>query len=149
MTNKYAKEMQPINYLVTEIDAAFHEAARKLELTDSAMLVLYGLCDQGTPCPLNDIIRLSGLRKQTVNSALRKLEADGIVYLENLDRRKKRVCLTEQGKRLAEATVMQILQIEDEIFSAWTQAERDSYLELTRRYLTEFKAKTRDIRRLS
>lgn len=147
MTNRYAREMQPINYLTTEIDAAFHEAARKLELTDSAMLVLYGLCSQGGECALGDIIRLSGAHKQTVNSALRRLESEGTVCLEKLDGRKKRVCLTESGRALAEGTVMQLLRIEDEIFGAWTQEERDSYIALTRRYLTEFKEKTRDIRR--
>ena len=70
-----SKEMRRYNHLVGEIDGVYHEMSLRLGLSDSAMIVLYTLCDSGGPCPLRDICRRSGLSKQTVNSALRKLEA--------------------------------------------------------------------------
>ena len=56
-------EMKRFNYLSSELDAAYHEAAKKFGLSDSAMWVLYIICDNGEPCPLNDICKLSGISK--------------------------------------------------------------------------------------
>ena len=68
--------LQRFNYLFGETDALYHELALKLGLSDSAMKILYVICDTGEPCLLREICRRSGLSKQTLNSALRKLEAD-------------------------------------------------------------------------
>ena len=99
-------ELNRINYLTNEIDAAYHEAARKLHLSDSALLILYTICNHGDGCLLYDICRLSGASKQTINSALRKLEAEGIIYLETFDGKKKKVYLTEKGRQVDRKSVV-------------------------------------------
>ena len=109
------------------------------------MQVLYTICNNGEGCQIGDICRLSGISKQTINSALRKLEAEGIVYLEASGRRKKRVCLTEQGRKLAEETVVKLIEIENGILDSWSRQELEQYLELTRRYLDSFRAKVREL----
>ena len=76
------EQVKRFNLLTTEIDAAYHEATLKLGLSDSAMIILYTICLFEGACPLGDIVVLSGLPKQTVNSALRKLEGEDVVYLE-------------------------------------------------------------------
>ncbi|HBA63074.1 MAG TPA: MarR family transcriptional regulator [Lachnospiraceae bacterium] len=145
MMGYVAAEMKRFNYLTSEIDAAYHEAALKLGLTDSAMMVLYAICNHGEDCPLNDIIHLSGASKQTVNSALRKLENMDVIYLENYSGRKKNVCLTDKGKVLVKDTVLRIIEIENSIFDSWTEEERNIYISLTEKYLSSFKEKIRDI----
>lgn len=137
--------MRRFNHLVSETDAAYHEAALKMGMSDSIMQIMYILCDKGGDCPLGEICRLSGISKQTINSALRKLEAEGIVYLEASGRRKKRVCLTEQGRKLAEETVVKLIEIENGILDSWSRQELEQYLELTRRYLDSFRAKVREL----
>ena len=62
--------MRSINHLLSEIDAAYHEASLRLGLADSAMQILYILCSQGGACLLRNICRQSGTSKQTINSAL-------------------------------------------------------------------------------
>lgn len=134
-----------ISYLTSEIDAAYHEAALGLGLSDSAMRVLYTLCLNGASCPLSEIISLSGISKQTINSALRKLEDAGMIYLETTGGRKKSVGLTALGSTLAQNTVLRVLGIEDEIFSAWSKAELETYISLTERYLSAFREKVREL----
>lgn len=131
-------KMKMFNHLWNEIDATYHDAALKLKLSDSAMIILYTICNNGDSCMIGDITRLSGISKQTINSSLRKLETDGIIYLELVGLRKKRVCLTEKGKRFAEDTVLKIINIENKIYNSWTKAELDLYLELTQRFLHDF-----------
>lgn len=140
------EEMKKFNYLSSEIDAAYHEAAQRLGLSDSAMQILYAICNHGEQCLLSDICRLSGTSKQTINSALRKLEAEGTVYLKTAMGKKKVVCLTENGKELVNRTVAQLIKAENEIFSSWQEQEFKLYLELTQKYLISFKNKIKEFK---
>lgn len=139
------KEMQRFNYLMSETDAAYHEAALRLGLSDSTMLILYTLCNSGGSCLLSEICRLSGISKQTVNSALRKLEGEKVVYLEASGGRKKRVCLTDKGHALAAGTVVRLIEIENGILESWRGEEVEQYLELTRRYLAALRERIRGL----
>lgn len=139
MQGKSRESLNRFNYLFGETDALYHEMAHKLGLSDSAMKILYTVCDTGEPCPLQEICRRSGLSKQTVNSALRKLEGERVLYLENAGSRGKQVRLTETGRALAERTALRIIEIENEVFAAWTPADVQTYLALTERFLNDVK----------
>lgn len=145
MAGMIIEEVKRFNYLTSEIDAAYHEAALKLGLSDSAMLILYTICNYGECCQLKDIRALSGISKQTINSALRKLEKEGIVYLEAAGGRRKMVCLTDAGKELSANTVARLIEIENRIYGSWSRADVEKYIELTQRYLTTFKDKVKEL----
>ena len=141
-----SKEILRLNYLIGETDAAYHELALSFGLSDSVMRILYAICDMGEPCPLAMICRRSGQSKQTVNSALRRMENDGIVYLERRDAKQKNVCLTESGKRLAARTAMRVLETENAILSEWPREDCEQYLALTERFLVCFREKSKELR---
>ena len=145
MSDAIREQSKRLDLLISETDAIYHEATLKLGLTDSAMSVLYTICLFDGECSLRDIIAYSGIPKQTVNSALRKLEEEGIVYLEGMDGKKKRACLTEEGKRTAERTVVKLIEIENGILASWPREELEWYLELTERYLVALKGKIKDL----
>lgn len=134
-----SKELKRYNYLVNEINAAYHDTSLKLGLPDSSMIVLYSICDKGAPCLLKEIVHNSGISKQTVNSALRKLETEGVIYLESAGAKNKTVCLTEYGRQLADRTAGKMINIENDIFSSWPEDDVEKYLELTERYLRDFR----------
>lgn len=142
MNTHSSKELKRYNYLVGEIEAAYHEVSLKLGLSDSAMMILYAICDKGDSCLLRDICYQCGISKQTVNSALRKLEAEGMVYPEAADAKNKRICLTDQGKRLAGRTARRIIEMENDIFSSWAEEDVENYLKLTERFLHDFKSRS-------
>ena len=113
-------ELKRYNHLITETDRAYHEASLRLGLSDSAMIILYTICEDGQErCPLKELCRRSGLSKQTVNSALRKLEGEEILSLEKAGGKNKNVRLTEKGKALADNTALRIMEAENEIY-LWT-----------------------------
>ena len=145
MAGYTTKEMRRFNYLISETNAAYHEAALKLGMSDSVMQILYTICNSGDSCLLGEICSLSGISKQTVNSALRKLEAEEIVYLEASGGRKKRVCLTDKGRALAAGTVVRLMEIENGILESWPKEEVEQYLELTRKYLEALREKMRGL----
>lgn len=135
-------ELKRYNYLCSEIDALYHEASFRLGLSDSAMQILYAICNNGGgSCPLHEICRLSGIRKQTLNSALRKLEKENLIFLTAQTGRKKLVTLTEAGRQLAGRTAVRLISLENEIFRSWSPEDQQEYLRLTQKYLTAFRAK--------
>ena len=139
------QRLKHFNFLTSEINSVYHEAALKFGLNDSAMMVLYAVCDHDGSCLLNEIGRLSGTSKQTVHSAVRRLEEEGYVRLDAFDGRKKVVRLTEGGEELMKRTALQLIRIEEEIWDSWTQEECELYLSLTQRYLDCFRSKVAGI----
>lgn len=133
------------NHLIGETDAVYHEMSLKSGLSDSAMKILYTICDCGECCLLHEICRRSGMSKQTANSALRKLESEGIVFLEAANAKNKNVRLSEKGKKLAQKTAMKILQFENEIWASWPQKDVEKYLELTEDFLIKLREKAKNM----
>lgn len=132
--------MRRFNHLVSETDAVYHEVSARLGLSDSVMQILYILYDfPDGRCALQEICRWSGTSKQTINSALRRLEAEGVLYLEQAGGKRKTVCPTEAGRSLAERTVAKIMEAENAVFAAWPPEALETYLTLTERYLAAFR----------
>lgn len=145
MKNYTSKEMKRFNYLLGETEAIYHEFSLRLGLSDSAMKVLYTICDNGGSCLLQEICRRSGLSKQTLNSAIRKLEREGVLYLESTGGRVKKVCLTDEGETLVSRTALRIIKMENAIFSFWPKEDVETYLELTERFLLDLKKKAKEL----
>lgn len=144
--NPYSsREMRRFNHLMGETDAVYHELALRLGLTDSAMMILYTICCFGDCCLLQEICRLSCLSKQTINSALRKLEADGLLYLEPSGKKSKIVHLTEKGVQFADNTVVRVIEMENDIFRSFSKEDLEKYLSLTERFLVELQKKTKEL----
>ena len=87
-------------YLAGEINALYHEAAVKMGISDSVQNILYVICEQGNQCLQSEISKRTGISRQTINSAIRKLEKDEILYLEQGKGRNTIVCLTEKGEKI-------------------------------------------------
>ena len=123
-----------INHLISELDHIYHEMALRFKLSDSAFSILYTLCVEGDGSELSLIVNHAGLAKQTVNSALRKLEEENIITLVLDGKRKKKIFLTEKGIKLCEATVIKIIELENNIFLSWGDEKSNRYIEETREY---------------
>lgn len=130
----FSNALKRSNYLINKSEKLYHELANKLGLNDSTMQVLYTLCDIGDNCQIKDICYHSGTSKQTINSTLRKLEKDGYIYLRNINGKSKAVCLTESGKELINNSVRKIIDIENDIFSTWSEDELNNYYKLLEKY---------------
>ena len=145
MNIKISESLKHFNYLQSELDAVYHEASLKLGMSDSSMIILYTLCNEGGSCLLNDICILTYLSKQTINSAIRKLEAEDILYLKASDGKRKLVCLTEKGKQLSEKTVAKIIDIENRIFDSWSSEAKQQYFGAIQNYVAAFKEELKNL----
>lgn len=146
MTEPVSNHLKRYNLLIGEIDSVYHEFSLSLGLCDSVSMVLYALYTNGGHCLLKDICRLSGRSKQTINSAVRSLEKEKLIALENVNGKNKLVKLTEDGKKFSENTVSKIVKAENEIFDGWSAEDKEKYLMLTERYLDALEAKSKKIK---
>lgn len=140
MEKEINEQFMKLNYIIGDLDSAYHSAALKLGLTDSNMAIIYAIRAEGRPCRISEICRLTGLSKQTVNSALRRLESDGIIRLDAVDGKRKSAALTERGTELSERTVARVIAAENRVFGSWTEEERSEFLRLNRKLCEQLKA---------
>ena len=139
MPDKLHDKVHRINCLTEEVDSLYHQAALRLGVSDSVLFVLYMLHINGEKCLLYDTYKESGISKQTINSAVRKLENEGIVYLEKHNGKTKIVCLTEKGKNYVGQTAAKLAEAECQAFSDWSEEEIDMYLQLIMKHDTSLR----------
>lgn len=134
MENKSFNKVHRVNCLAKDMNALYHRAARILGVSDSELSVLYMIYEKGDRCRLYDICNESGISKQTINSALRRLEGEGAVYLEQSGGKAKLVCLTEKGNALVKKTAARLFKAESDAFKSWAEEDFEAYLRLMEKY---------------
>ena len=135
------QKVKRYNCVMNEINSIYHDAAMRMGISNSAQSILYVICENGDRCLQSEIYKQTGISRKTINSSIRKLEKEGIVYLEQGPGCNTIVCLTDGGKEVADQKVRPIIRIEDEIFDEWTENEARLYQELTERYRDSLKKK--------
>lgn len=132
--------MRRVNCLTNATDALYHQVARKFGVADSVMITAYMLHEKGDGCLLYDVYSESGVTKQTINSAIRKLERDGYIYLTRDSGKAKRIWLTDTGKEFIANTAARLYEAECRAFQPWTDEEFEMYFRLIEKYNEAFRA---------
>lgn len=125
--------------LHSEMDGLYHTLAVRAGLSDSALDILYALCVLGDGCLQRDVCALSFTSKQTIHSSIQKLEQDGLLRLQPGQRREVHIRLTPRGSRLIQEKVLPILDLERQAMACLSPEERESFLRLTRQYISHFR----------
>ena len=107
-------------------DSLYRGAAAAFGLSDCSMWVLYYLQNAEEPLSQQDLIGLMLFPKQTINSAVSGLVGKGYVTLEMIPNTKnrKRILLTDEGRAIAERTVLRMIQAEERAVSKMSDIER-------------------------
>ena len=126
--------LKKYNQIYTEINAIYHEVARRMHLSDSAFDILYGIYDMGDNCQQRDICNASCIPKQTVHSSISKLEKEGYLTLVSGKGRNKYIRLTDLGRELIEKKLLPLIRIENDAFNCMTAEECAQMLALNQKY---------------
>lgn len=92
------------NRLFKEQDYFYFQAASRANLSEASFWILYSICDSDTAWTQSDLCREWCYSKQTINSAVKKLEKMNFVELrmESGSGNRKEIVLTDQGRRYCE-----------------------------------------------
>lgn len=123
------------NIIFRENDDIYRCAAKTLGIPDCSLWILYTLRTEQEAITQKEICEAFYYPKQTVNSALKKLENEGYIALTEMkDRRSKKITLTESGKKLAARTADKLIEAELAAMSELTDEEQKRFIELFRKY---------------
>ena len=133
-------KMSEFNAINGNIEAVYHMAAKKLGLSDTELNVMYILCDVGEGCPQSALYKKSGMGKSTVNSAVKKMEREGIIELKSGGGRDTFVYFTDKGRNKASETVEKLIEIENEVYDVWSVEEKKQFMELNSQFMERMQA---------
>ena len=139
MQNNQNRELKEFNRLYREMDGLYHMLALHAGLSDSAMFILDALAEMGGGCLQKDIAASYGISRQTINSATKKLEREGILTLTRGRKRDMHMHLTAAGEVLVKEKIFPIMELENSGFDLMTSEESRELLRLTAKYLLLFK----------
>ncbi len=125
-----------LDYLYNTVDKLYYEFARGCGLSTCAFWMLYDLYRARRPLPLQQLNESWSFSKQTINSALKTLEAKGLVafaYLEG-SRKSKSIALTDEGVRFAACHMQPAIDAETRAFAQLDPEEGKMLLHLIKRY---------------
>lgn len=135
------ERLAQLNTVHRETDEVYHLAAKSRGLSDGAFWLLYAVREADGLLTQRELGQRLYMPKQTVNSALKKLESEGVIELRAAaDRRGKRVFFTEAGRALAERTVDPLFAAETRALKALSEPMQEEYLRLHRLYLEALRA---------
>lgn len=134
-------ELRSLNMILGQINGAYHDAAVKMGVSDSVLDIFYGILIEGDGCNQSVLYRNTGMGKTTVNSAIRKMEKEGLLYLKPGEGRNTRVFLTDAGQELSARTAGRLMRMEEAILSSWPEEDRHTFIVLMGRYLAQFSQK--------
>ncbi len=129
------------NNILKESDHFYRKAARRLGVPECALWILYTLRAEEPPLTQKRLCQQLLQPKQTINSALKSLEAEGYLTLSaGEDRRTRVITLTEKGAVLAGQTADRIIQAEQGAFQAMEPEEAEAFLRLFKQYVDHLEA---------
>ena len=136
---------QEFNQIDGQIERSYHAAAVKMGLSDSELWILYTLVTNDSKVLQAELTALTAMSKTTVNSALKKLEREGVLLLTPGSGRNTCVSLTESGAQLAEKTACRLVELENRIFESWSPEEQALLVRLNRDYADKLAAMVKDL----
>lgn len=126
-------------------DTLYGQAAARVGLSSGELIVLYTLLLFREECTQSNLSSFTGLNRKTIHSVVRKLERQGILFLERGIRKGKAIRLTPSGEEFAEEKVRPVIQADEAVMAAWSEEDRAELLRLTRKYHDDLKEKLQEV----
>ena len=147
MKKDYSDPLATFNQLYKEMDEIYHQYARDHGMSDTAMWLLYSLCLSDTPYTQREICSEWHYPPQTLNSALKTLERQGLIALESVpgNQKNKLVVLTEQGNSVVQQMIVPLVAAERQSFMELQESEKEALLSLTQKYVDLLQSNMRKI----
>lgn len=138
MTDKIRSELVQYNRLQKKIEDLYSSFAKICGLSDSVFWIMYSIMEQEEPYTQTELCNMWSFNKQTINTALKNLEAEGIIRFEAPEKsqKNKQIFLTDKGIAFAKRTVIPFMELEKRAFAALDDEERKEFLRLTQKHLS-------------
>lgn len=130
------EDPRALDYLYKEADRVYYGLARRCGLSTCAYWMVYDIDRRGGEVALRELTELWSYSKQTINSAIKTLEAKGLITLEYVEgsRKNKVAILTPEGRAFTERYIRPGQEAERRAFCTLSPQDRKALLDLARTY---------------
>lgn len=138
MESTIADQLEELNLIYKEIDEIYHAYAKEQNISDTNLWLLYFLYENSsTPYTQKEMCSLWHYPPQTINSALKNLEKQGIITFKPVtgNKKNKLVILTEKGHELTQKNIACLADAEQTAFLNMKKEERQTLLSLSGKYV--------------
>lgn len=135
MLPRLVTKQNELNRLTKAISELYHDVSAKIGVSESIFDIFYAIAALGEGCCQKDICTYAFTSKQTIHSAIRKLEAEDFICMEPKKGREMAIFLTPKGQAFMETRIAPVIDIENRVFTQMGAEESDMLLHLTRNYL--------------
>lgn len=142
MDQTITAQMAAFNQMHKEIDLVYHQYARKIGLSDTALWLLICIAEHEDAVTQRDLCAEWFFAPQTLNSALHNLQKHGLLVLESTpdNRKNKRIRLSDAGICFVQRSILPLMQAESAAFSALQAQDRAFLLSSTQKHIDLLKA---------
>ncbi len=125
------KIVNEYNRLLKACDMLYHSIAARLGISDCAFWILYTIQVTEDVCRQSDICEAVSMSRQTVNSALKKLEKAGYLTLSRIDGKMgKTIHLTDSGERFVVSNILPVMEAEERACAGFSETEKETFMGL-------------------
>lgn len=146
MVLEASQELKEVNRLYKELDDIYHDISLRLGISDSVLIIFYSIVEMGDGCIQKDISEKFSISRQTINSAIKKLQSQGYITLKQGKGRDMHIYLTLDGKKYTEDIVGPVMELENSVFKEMYPEESREFLRLTQKYVSLFREKVKQIK---
>lgn len=119
------------------MNVLYHNYARDAGISDAAFWLMYSLYEKGGPCTQTELCEAWFFAPQTINSALKSLEKQGLIILDSVpnSRKNKQLFFSEAGEQLVREKIIPLVQAEEQSFLRLDEQERNALLKITQKHI--------------
>lgn len=120
------------------MNVLYHNYAKNAGISDAAFWLMYSLYEKGGPCTQTELCEAWLFAPQTINSALKALEKQGLITLELVpnSKKNKQFFFTEAGEKLVKEKIDPLVQAEEQSFLRLEESERNELLKITQKHIS-------------
>jgi len=148
MDTQISEQLKVFNQLGKQMDEVYHSYAVHHGMSDTALWILWIIWDCKTGYTQRELSNEWHCSPQTINSALKILEKQGLVELKLApgSKKNKQIHLTEIGQKFAQQVVEPLVQAEHRAFAGFDEQERIALVKLLRKHATLLAEEIRKIK---
>mgnify|MGYP001029498125 FL=1 len=135
MTPRPLPKQNEINRLNKAFTEFYHDLCVQNGISDSVFDIFYAIAALGDGCCQRDICDYAFTSKQTIHSAIHKLEKEGLLRFASGKGREMHIYLTPAGGQFMKEKIAPVIAMENEVISQMPPDETDFLLRLTAKYL--------------
>lgn len=132
--------MEDISSIFKSLDYLYYECAKKSGMAETAFFIIMAVREKNAGCTQTDICERWTMSRQTVNSALKKLEKDGFLILTPAETGKRKIIeLTRKGIKYSEIYIDPVFEFEKAAWISLSKEKQKVFLDIAKEYHMAFK----------